>query len=305
MSAEQTYQWLQVCLQPADTPHALLTNNVYPYIRTVLETGMADSFSFSRRPGSRGLIQLYFKGQTDVLQHMLAPNTTHFFQRVLARRAVICAPYYPEPQRYGGVTGHFLSMLQYRSSSETVLEQLYRNGAYWNASRALETARRLHLDLLFRARMEPAAGAVFFTQLNEHFQHGYGTQLGNGARYAANAERLLEADRYWWQLLRTDPPTDESWRRWDSMQQIISNSLQRALAQGKLCERPPTELLRVQRRGNHDQAQLWSFYADFVRLTNNRLGLSVEDEGYLYYSMAKSLHALSLETNQTHLATAV
>ena len=305
MSAERTHQWLQVSLQPTDTPHALLTNNVYPYIQTVLETGMADSFSFSRRSGSRGKLHLYFKGQTDVLQHILAPNTTHHFQRVLSRRAVACTPYYPEPRRYGGATGHFLSMLQYRSSSETVLEQLHRNGAYWNASRALETARRLHLDLLFRARFEPAVGALFFAQLHEHFQHGYRTRPGNGMRYAANAERLLDADRYWWQLLHTDPPTDESWRRWDSMQQIISNSLQRALAQGKLRERPQTELLRVHRRGNHDQAQLWSFYADFVRLTNNRLGLSTEDEGYLYYSMAKSLHALSLESNRTRPAVAV
>ena len=305
MSAEHDHHWLRIRLRTGTATQPFLINTVRPYVNTVLQTGMADSFSFFRQGGERPALQLYFKGQRDVLYHILQPNTVGHFKRFLPGHAIDCAPHETRPQRYGGPTGHFLSMLQYRASSEIVLEELHRHAAYWNTARALDIARRLHLHLLSRGDFRLPAAAEFFDQLAEHVQYECGKQPDLAARYAANAARLLDADRHWWHQLRENPPTDEHWQRWDSMQQIIGNSLARALTQGKLRERPAADLLRVQRRGNHDRAQLWSYYADFVRLTNNRLGITLTDEAYLYYSLAKSLHALSREQQTQYLTVAV
>ena len=292
MSAEPQHHWIRIELRPARAIHDVLTQHVYPYVQTVLETGMADSFSFFRGTAERPGIVLYFKGQPDVLQHMLLPNCLDHFARPLQRRAVTGRAYFPDAGRYGGPTGHFLSMLQYRAASEMVLEQLHRHRAYWTPVRALEIARRLHLSLFYRIHLPATAAATFFERLYGHHGHLHGAPAGIGTRYAEQRAQVLEADRHWWTQLHHSPPTDAHWRRWDSMQQIIGNSLERALVQGKLRDRPATELLRGHRKDNHDRAQLWSYYADFVRLTNNRLGLSPTDESYCYYSLARSLRHL-------------
>ena len=38
-----------------------------------------------------------------------------------------------------------------------------------------------------------------------------------------------------------------------------------------------------------EQEQLWRIYARLIHLTNNRLGILNGDEGYLFYSLSKSL----------------
>ena len=290
MSAEPQHQWIRVRLRPAMPAHHFLAQHVYPYVQTVLETGMADSFSFFREAEPLTVV-LYFKGQADVLQYMLLPNTIEHFQRLLGEFAVNGHQYQPDLLRYGGPTGHFLSMLQYRAASEMVLEQLSRHRHGWSLACAADIARRLHLDLLFRLQMSPATGRAFFQQLYEHHRYGQGP-LRPTVDDGTLAGQQYARDREWWDQLHRQPPTDAHWCRWDSMQQIIGNSLERALVQGKLRERPAADLLRSQRRGNHDRAQLWSYYADFVRLTNNRLGLPADHETTLYASLARSLHRM-------------
>jgi hypothetical protein len=40
---------------------------------------------------------------------------------------------------------------------------------------------------------------------------------------------------------------------------------------------------------SREKEQMWRIYAQLVRLSNNRLGILNGDEGYLFYSLSKSL----------------
>ena len=305
MFAEQDQHWLRIRLRTTTATDRFLATVIRPYIATVLQTGMADSFSFSRQNGDVPALRLYVKGQADVLRHILQPNIKGHFKHYLPEDAIHCAPYVPQLDRYGGPTGHFLSMLQYRASSEMVLEQLHRHAAYWNSSRALDIARRLHLQVVARANFSLTHAAEFFGQLHTHLRYETAPSADPVSRYDGVAEHLFDTDGSWWHTLLSAPPTDEHWRRWDSMQQIIGNSLERALVRGKLRERPAADLLRGPQRGNYDRTQLWSYYADFVRLTNNRLGLRPADENYLFYSLMRSLRMLALAHGDGRRAVAV
>ena len=303
MSAEPTHSWLLVQLRAGSKCEEFLVHSVKPYVDTVMQTGMAESFSYVRHLSEPQSLRLYFKGPADVLQHILQPNTFDYFHPLIGRKGVQAAPYRPCLEMYGGITGHFLSMLQYRAASEMALYQLDKHRAYWNRGKSLEIARRLHSSLFFQAGLTPLESAdlcqLMWTARRRNQSRP--PSMANQRRYRAQETLLAEQLGEYWHLQASQPVRDTQWQQWHSMNQIVSSSIQKNLALGKIKERAPRDLLLHGARHNHGRIQWWSFLADFVCLMNNRLGILEAEEDYLLYSLAHSLRELTppLDMNVT------
>ena len=72
----------------------------------------------------------------------------------------------------------------------------------------------------------------------------------------------------------------------------IGFELRLAQAQQLLMPRPPEFRMKMQGNIDPDEYELWRYFADFVHLTNNRLGIGNEDESYMAYLMMRSLEEM-------------
>ena len=329
MSVKATTKWLTVCLHYNEPWEEFLVKAVKPYIDVVMQTGVADRFYF-RRNWERGPhIRLWFKGNAYVLEHMLLPNLKeHFLHYFESRPSLLVDPQYPagfpekykwfpnnsvqfstdEPQlcRLGGRIEMSLCEKQCQASAHIALHILKETAGKWNYNEMISTAIKLHLGFAYAIGFSMEEAQEFFQWVTENWvQQLEKSEVKNGKSTGKEAmlrsfHKIFEIQKKdivpyhaaLWELFKNFRKIDDKeFVKWLHVCSSSSLELGYAHNSSKLVSRQMDSLF--DNKNNAEQA-LWNFYAEFIRLVNNQLGITNKNEGYLFYVISQSLRALKL-----------
>lgn len=216
-------------------------------------------------------------------------------------------PNAPAMSCFSGALGLSICEKHYHASSKVVLESLADKGVRWTYDDALSTANKLHLSFAFAVGMDLEEAKQFFQQLFNNWKAGnFSTKEGLEFKEdRSQADRILSFNRIFelqragitafnqalWQSLENGMNLDEEGANEEWIQTTLNINIELGLVQdaGKLkMEECPLEF-HSDLKLSPEQEQFWRVYARLIHLTNNRLGIVNGDEGYLFYSLAKSL----------------
>lgn len=317
------------CLHYNEPWESFLVKAVKPYIDVVMQTGVAERFFFQRSWERGPHIRLWFKGNPYILESMLKPNLSeHFSQYFESRPSLLVEPYYPEDfpadfkwrpnnsvhfsdyvpelERFGGNLELSLIEKQFQASSEIVLQAIKEKADRWTYNEIIGTAVKLHLSLAYSVGMSISEACDFFKMLFNTWEAGHHENSGDDEKKKSSGSAVRSFQKIYdlqrkdimpyhsalWELFKNyRKVNDPAYIHWFHVNTNLSLELDLALESGKLQARPnafPGHTFQ-----DKGQEQRWNYCEEFIRMTNNRLGLHNKNEGYLYYSMAQSLHSLT------------
>lgn len=219
--------------------------------------------------------------------------------------------YLPELDRYGGEEGMRIAERHFAISSKTILQSMEAAGAKWSYDDALGTAIKLHLSFIHTAGLDKNAATSF---LKFFFQNWLPHSISMNPEkldpltfqemkketlqqyedaFQLQKESLVPYHRILWNGLQQDVNDfgEVLLSKWVKDNKMILGDLQVANANNTLTER--TADYAYERSDETPFYQkLWDHYADYMHMTNNRLGIHNKDEGYLAYLMMRSMEEL-------------
>ncbi len=214
--------------------------------------------------------------------------------------------YIPETDRFAGKTGLRIAEDHFAASSKVVLETLFAFYPDWDYDQAMGTAIRLHLALLHGTGWDREKIATFFhlvclqwlprafpshfshmteeqLQLQEtetlaYFENSWQNQATALKAYIQTILSLLDSGQVF---------EDAGFDAWRQHSAAVWTNLDHAHSKGLLATRPAQFSTTAFEHLAEKEHLLFHLYADFIHLTNNRLGISNRDEGYLAYILWK------------------
>ncbi|MEO0778923.1 MAG: lantibiotic dehydratase C-terminal domain-containing protein [Bacteroidota bacterium] len=217
--------------------------------------------------------------------------------------------YQPEWERYGGAVGVAIAEETFFHSSRIVLANIAPRAKNWEYDDALGLAIKLHLCAVHGWGMQRAEARSFFqfffyNWLPRAFRHPdtgdhrerETRERDTLAAFAAafDQQRAVLIDYHeqlWGALLAGSTFEEPLLNDWIEHQRELAQTLRYALQDQRFVRRP----LHYQFYNTGDavlsplEKQCWMQYADYLHLTNNRLGVLNRDEGYLAYLMMRSM----------------
>lgn len=264
--------WLSWHFYPVETPDVFLNRAVRPFLEQYIWPTKGSRAFFIRYDDERGPhIRLRLRGESGWLQDTIRPALEERFSERGERLEV---PYQPEPERFGGEEALAWAEEHFHVSTRVILDRLkhptYSYGdAMFDALRANVIAAyaagfdrektrwyfgqlaEQWLPLFFRSD-DPSE--AFFTKIKENFAASFDRQKDSLRSTLAALWKALEKAK----LDQKQP----EWVRWLRGNELILNGL------GENLEKALPSLLH---------------------LTNNRLGISNQDEVFLCYLISKGL----------------
>jgi hypothetical protein len=228
----------------------------------------------------------------------------------LPNNSVFFIDYEPEIARYGGNVGIQLAERQFFSSTKAVLGAL---GAVlqndWSYQHARGVAIKLHLAMVWSMRLTIDEAADFFNAVSAHwlpfaiarervtkaqYQHHLLTMADNFEQaFQEQKEDFISYHAAIWEILNEEKDFEEDFMNdWIRENKRLALEFDLAQAQNLLEPRPDEFQMKINSDIAPEKTYLWQYFADFVHLTNNRLGIGNEDESYLAYLMMRSLEEM-------------
>lgn len=228
--------------------------------------------------------------------------------------------YEPEFERYGGPVGVQIAEEHFQISSDVALHSIKEKGFKWTYDDALGAAVKLHLSFIYTMGFDLISAVSFFRMIfynwlprsfrfytkglsREEYQKLSNETIDSFSRaYEMQKSALLPFHQSLWEGLEAKSEfDDENINTWISKNKVIKEKLNIALENKQLTPRKLTYQLPVEivQSISTDQELLWNFYADYIHMTNNRLGILNKDEGYLGFLIMQSLKALQTNHKKT------
>ncbi len=267
--------WLSFHFYPLETTEVFLVRAVKPFLEQFVWPVKGARAFFIRYEDEKGShIRLRIRGESDWLAEILQPTLEGWFAD---RGTCEMAPYEPEKERFGGDEPLALAEEHFHVSTRVVLDRIGR-GVYTYGDGMFD-ALRMHTITAFAAGMGREKAAWYFAQLCEQwlpvfFRPAAGAPLDADAvgairdgfenGFVPQQETLRSTMRELWKALETEKfdTKQPEWLRWLRGNQLILDGF------GE----------------NLDKA-----LPSLIHLTNNRLGITNQDEVYLNYILSKSL----------------
>ncbi len=221
--------------------------------------------------------------------------------------------YDPEIERYGGIKGMSLAEEQFHLSSNTVLHQLKLRNHQEDYSEKLGDAIRLHLGFLHSIGLDNKLAISFLEMIFENWlphtielpetlrQKDYLLEKMNEFinvfedAFEEQKEALIEFHQQMITGLKSGETFEsEIYNHWIKENRRLSLLLYELSDQGQIPQRKEAYILSDIRAKNlnPEQIKLWNIWADYIHMTNNRLGILNRDEAYLAFLMKRSMEAL-------------
>lgn len=307
--------WLSGHFFCATDPTPLLLNGLFSWVDTLREQGVIEQFFFIRYFEGGPHLRLRLLGQPDRLVAEAVPflekeAAAYFAQRPSERSptappdwfpndSVVWIAYEPETERYGGPVAIQWAERQFQASSEASRGAIA--SAEWTYSRSLGVGLQLHTAYSCYLLDTPAERANFWNAVAANWS-AYPLLTSNSAQGTNRIDPQALIDLHTkfeqlflkqkavlepffddlWAMLITQSDFDEPWyRAWLSGLRQHRLDLDALAQAGQL--KVPTQLNPTASVGR--QYLLHSY----VHMTNNRLGISNYDEGYLGYLMQRLL----------------
>lgn len=220
--------------------------------------------------------------------------------------------YEQEVARYAGKRGMEIAEHQFSASSDVVLECMKQKIDSWDYDLGLGEAIKLHLSFIYAMKLNLEQATSFFKHFFHHwlprsFSHHH-RKLTSYERkrlsqetidafnvaFEKQKEQLIPYHTAIWEGLQDAGEFEEPYmNQWLKENKKIKLQLDAALMLQKLRKRPPNLRLKSEGYLSPEVKLMWGLYADFIHMTNNRLGILNRDEGFLGYLMMQSLSEMS------------
>jgi len=262
--------WICLYLYSDEDLTELLAEKVRPFIAGVIANGGVERYFFIRYYENGAHIRLRFKGETALLEKGIAEYSPLFSAVRVERRE-----YEPEIVRYGGQRGMEVAEAHFEHSSRVILATVTA-GEERNAK--FGKAIQLHLGFLYKAGFSKNEMGLLFRELFEQwFPSVYYSRRESAEQIEQRRQKGFEVFRRALELQRMALSVcaddllaqlscgelfDEDWyNEWLSDAEEINEALVQ-------CQ-PVSE-----RR---------SIFMSYLHMTNNRLGLTNQEEAYIFF----------------------
>lgn len=219
--------------------------------------------------------------------------------------------YVPEFDRFGGINGVACAEEQFMISSRTVLEFIKQKGRNWSYDDAMGTAIKLHLSFIHSAGFSIEEAISFFDFFTKNWltytfknvqeeitKEDYSHQSDLSIKafedsFDAQKESLIPFHEALWIGMEEGTEFEETiLNYWTKKNKSILNSLIYLFQNQKLSNRSDQFVYQIAPQPYSDKSLIYSILADFVHLTNNRLGIFNRDESYLSFMMKRCLEEI-------------
>lgn len=320
ISTTQNPEWLSVYLYRAEPFHPFLTGAIHPFVEKLRTESLIEKYFFIRYYDRGPHIRLRLLANRERISQLTRMTGDYFVNYMneqpsvridppmivnlagdgkwLPNDTVHFVPYEREIIRYGGDTGILIAENQFEASADAVMSALLENPE-WTYQDALTKAIQLHLGFAAAMRMDVAYAKGFFTNMYSNWSPMSEKMLTNSngttsvqayhEAFSRQKESLLGFVSDVWDGLQNNCDFEEEWfNQWlRRMDKVYDN----------LCEARRNEVLggvrpllpadvHLFRHYLHDQ---YFIFDSYIHMTNNRLGISNHDEGYLGYLIAGCL----------------
>jgi len=328
-SLKDNANWLSVYLYYAEPWENFLTSALNPFVLELESRGWIEQFFFIRYWEYGPHIRLRLKSDSFILEEKVKPFLSEYFtgymehhpslrkdplwtqqlnedQRWKENNTIAFVPYEPEVQRYGGSLGILIAEKQFDASSRAVLSILSESES-WGYSQALGRAIQLHLGMANALRMDRSETHAFFNYIyanwrpraNAVFTKGQ-KEIGDNTAITTKAFAesfqkqkafLVPMVMHIWDALQQKSEFENPWfHRWMTDMNAIYHLLCEARMDKKLIEHD-RENISTNKPFTHYLQKHFYIFDSYVHMTNNRLGISNHDEGYLGYLIKECLPA--------------
>jgi thiopeptide-type bacteriocin biosynthesis protein len=304
--------WLSGHFFHADDLTPLLLDGLLPWVHSLREQGVVERFFFIRYFERGSHLRLRLMGQPSRLVTEAVPflekNVADYFAHHVSERhpkapsdwfpndSLVWLNYEPETERYGGSAAIRWAERHFQASSEATTGAMAL--ATWTYSRSLGVAIQLHAAYSRYLLDTPAERAEFwgtvatswsaYAPLHQRGEMPAGEQ--ELTRLYEKFEQLFTKQKTLlvpffddlWSMLATRPDFDEPWYiAWLDHLQAHRHELDALTQTGRV-----TVPYQPNQSASDGRQYLLHSY---VHMTNNRLGISNFDEGYIGYLMQRLL----------------
>lgn len=276
MQVHANNNWLSCYLYYEGAADTFLTNDVWPFVRQTIEKGQVKAFFFIRYSDSRGPhIRLRLKSdEATPRAELKALVASHF-------RSVRFARYVPEVRRYGGRKGVEVAEQLFEASSTAALRCI-SGAAHWNYNQAPGNALQSHLGMVTRFGMGRREAASLFEHIAEDYYRDDNTKADLLADHLdEQSARTLPQIRALWDACEKNAEFNVTWfSHWRDKARTARDRLRKLYA---------TDQLEIPQVASHGSNQLWYLYESYIHMTNNRFGLTRQDEALVAYIIKEAL----------------
>jgi len=296
LQSEQVDQWLSVYLFYEPPWEKFLTSAVYSFVSTVMNRRWADQFFFIRYWENGPHIRLRLKSSaSDPDEHLRTLLLKHFeeyfskhpsirlreWEGMSANNSVAFVAYQPEVERYGGADGMVVAERQFMLSSQVALK-IFSESENWTYQDGLTNAIILHTSFAHAMKMDLSTATDFFRGVYSGWLSSAERLIENNTTENKPAEQIF-AESFEKQEGALVPFVNELWSGLEANEDFADEWLNLWIRE--------TGLIYEDLRGINLHRGYPVFYS-YVHMTNNRLGISNHDEGYLGFLISECLERI-------------
>jgi hypothetical protein len=288
-------EWVVARLNYAEPLEVFLVKSVKPYVNSIVQAGIVDRYFWQRGKTGGAHIIVAMRGNAQTINELVLPNLAEHFLRYVedmpSRRAldrvefepnnsIQTQEYCPNTEGVGGDIGQPIFERFEQASSDAVLTFLAVKHDHWTSIETAAIAIQMQLGFLDSAGLDTADAAQFCEFYLAHYaDERFSPQLFEYI-FKRHEVGLYNFHKKTWSSLKTGDLFEEKYfNRWLEQCYLATEDIRLTFR---------TRSLQTEPRFS----AIWEIYAQFVKATNKRLGLTGRHESLVFYVMMRALEQL-------------
>ena len=288
-------EWVVARMNYAEPLEVFLVKSVKPFVNSLVQAGIVDRYFWQRGKSGGAHVIVAMRGNGQTLNELVLPNFAEHFLRYVedkpSRRAVDHSDfepnnsmqteqYRPDTEGVGGEVGLPIFERFEQASSDAVLSFLAVKYNNWTSIEPAAIAIQMQLGFLDSAGLDTADAAQFCEFYLTHYaDEKFSPQLCEYIFKRHEAD-LTTFHQKIWQALKTGDLFEERYfNRWLEQCYFATEDI-------RLTFRARTLETEVR------FSAIWQIYAQLIKATNKRLGLTGRHEALVIYVMMRCLEKL-------------
>jgi hypothetical protein len=288
-------EWVVARLNYAEPLEVFLVKSVKPYVNSIVQAGIVDRYFWQRGKTGGAHIIVAMRGNSQTLNELVLPNLAEHFLRYVedipSRRAIDridfepnnsiqTQEYRPNTEGVGGDIGQPIFERFEQASSDAVLTFLAVKHDNWTSIETAAIAIQMQLGFLDSAGLDTADAAQFCEFYLAHYADEHFSPQLFEYIFKRHETGLFNFHKKTWSALKTGDLFEEKYfNRWLEQCYLATEDIRLTFR---------TRSLQTEPRFS----AIWEIYAEFVKASNKRLGLTGRHESLVFYVMMRALEQL-------------
>jgi hypothetical protein len=288
-------EWVVARLNYAEPLEVFLVKSLKPFVNSLVQAGIVDRYFWQRGKSGGTHLIVAMRGNEQTLNELVLPNFAehflHYVEDKPSRRALDRADFEPnnsmQTQQYapntegvGGDIGQPIFERFEQASSDVVLSFLAVKYDNWTSLESAIIAIQMQLGFLDSASLDTADAALFCEFYLTHYaDESFSPQLFEYI-FKKHEPELFHFHRKIWTSLKTGDLFEERYfNQWLEQCYFATEDIRLTFRTRALDTEPRF-------------SAIWQIYAQFMKATHKRLGLTGRHESLVVYIMMRALEQL-------------